>query len=103
MFCSRDAPRDITSRWVSNLVDTHEEEVLARNPGCACLYCGKPAIKLQTTLAITLHGDPPTIQVLCQPLCTKNRDDACAIQAQETIDQGIGNYPGRGTEVYRGS
>ncbi|KAJ6583620.1 hypothetical protein DFH09DRAFT_1144756 [Mycena vulgaris] len=103
IFCRRDAPRDITSRWVSNLVDTHEEEVLTRHHGCVCLYCGKPAIKLQTTLAITLHGNPPTMEVTCQPLCTKNRNDACAIQAQETIDRGMADpsFPGRGTEVYR--
>ncbi|KAJ7491459.1 hypothetical protein B0H11DRAFT_2009139 [Mycena galericulata] len=102
-FCRRDAPRELTSRWVSNLVDTHEEEVLARHPDSVCLYCYKPAIKLQTTLAITLHGNPPTVMVLGQPLCTKNRNDMCAIQAQQTTDRGIEdpNFPVRGVEVYQ--
>ncbi|KAJ7021814.1 hypothetical protein C8F04DRAFT_259002 [Mycena alexandri] len=102
-FCQRDAPRDLTSRWVSQLVDTHEEEVLVRHPGRPCLYCGKPAIKLHTTLAITLHGNPPTVFAMGQPLCTKNRNDGCAVQAQATIDQGLQSpdFPGRGTEIYK--
>jgi hypothetical protein len=84
-------------------VNTHEEEVLARHPGSVCVYCFKPAIKLQTTLAITLLGDPPTVLVMGQPLCTKNRNDTCAIQAQETISRGIADpsFPGRGAEVYQ--
>ncbi|KAJ6577692.1 hypothetical protein B0H19DRAFT_1121099 [Mycena capillaripes] len=102
IFCQRDAPRDLTSRWISNLVDTHEEEVLARHPDSVCLYCYKPAIKLQTTLSVVLHGNPPTVFVMCQPLCTKNRNDTCAIQAQATIDCSMEDpsFPGRGAEVY---
>jgi hypothetical protein len=101
-FCRRDAPRDLTSRWVSNLVKTHEEEVLERHPNSLCVYCFKPAIKLHTTITLTLHTSPPTVFVLCQPVCTKNRNDACAMQAQETIDRGMAdpNFP-TGGEIYR--
>ncbi|KAJ7187249.1 hypothetical protein C8R46DRAFT_1059250 [Mycena filopes] len=103
-FAQRDAPRELTSRWISQLVDSHEEEVLARHPESTCLYCGKDAIKLFTTLAVTLTADPPTVFVLCQPLCTKDRNDACALQAQDTIDSGLSapDFPGReSAEVYR--
>ncbi|KAJ7160026.1 hypothetical protein C8R43DRAFT_1105369 [Mycena crocata] len=101
-FCQRDAPRDLTSRWVGNLVKTREETVLARLPGSVCVYCYKPAIKLHTTLALTLHGDPPTVFAVSQLLCTKNRYDACAVQSQETIDRAMAepDFP-EGGEIYR--
>ncbi|KAJ7077014.1 hypothetical protein B0H15DRAFT_934141 [Mycena belliarum] len=101
-FCQRDAPRELTSRWVGQLVDTHEEEVLARSPGSTCLYCGRPAIKLQTTLAVTLVDKPPTALIVCQPICTKNRNDPCAIEAQKTMDDGMANpsFPGRKGDIH---
>ncbi|KAJ7111180.1 hypothetical protein C8R43DRAFT_160738 [Mycena crocata] len=101
-FCQRDAPRDLTSRWVGNLVDTREEEALARHPGSVCLYCYKPATRLHTTLAVTLHGNPPTVFVVGQPLCTLNRNNTCASQAQATMDQGFADpsFPARGEDIY---
>ncbi|KAJ7652471.1 hypothetical protein DFH06DRAFT_1206203, partial [Mycena polygramma] len=99
----RHAPRDMTSRWIGQLVDTHEEEVLSRSPGSLCLYCGKPAIKLQTTLAVTLTDDPPTAHVTCQPLCTKNRYDACALQALALMDSALKDpsFPSREEDIYQ--
>ncbi|KAJ7642463.1 hypothetical protein DFH06DRAFT_1214794 [Mycena polygramma] len=103
LFRRKDAPRELTSRWVSGVVDTREEEVLARSPGSLCVYCGKAAIKLHTTLALTLTADPPTAFVVCQPICTKNRNDTCAVQAQATMDAGIQDpsFPGRREDVYQ--
>ncbi|KAF8191463.1 hypothetical protein K438DRAFT_891052 [Mycena galopus ATCC 62051] len=98
LFCQVDAPRELTSRWVGNLVNIHEEGVLAQYPG-RCTYCPKQAVALQTTLAITLHGNPPTVLALAQRLCERNRNSPCAIKAEEKTQQGINTFPGG--EVYR--
>lgn len=102
LLCQRDAPRELTSRFVSNLVDTREEQVLAQRPG-QCLYCTKQATRLQTTLMITLHGSPPTVFAMGQPLCTKNRDSPCAIKSEEIVQQGLNdpNSPASKAEVYK--
>ncbi|KAJ7633522.1 hypothetical protein DFH06DRAFT_1479491 [Mycena polygramma] len=63
LFRRQDAPRDLTSRWVTDVADSHEEEVLARSPGSLCVECGKPAVRLYTTLIAALTADQPTVFV----------------------------------------
>ncbi|KAJ7261263.1 hypothetical protein B0H12DRAFT_345125 [Mycena haematopus] len=99
LFCRPDAPRDLTSRWISNLVDTHEAKVLAQYPG-QCIYCPKPAVGLKTTLMVTLHGKPPTVLALAHHLCSKKRDSPCAIKAEDALQQGLDAPDFPGGEVY---
>ncbi|KAJ7349061.1 hypothetical protein DFH08DRAFT_134680 [Mycena albidolilacea] len=99
LFCQCDAPRELTSRWVSNLVDTHEEEVLVQSPG-RCTYCPNPAVALKTALAIVLHDNPPTVLVSGQRLCSRNRNSSCALMAEAIVQEGI-NSPDFPGEVYQ--
>ncbi|KZP31470.1 hypothetical protein FIBSPDRAFT_945003 [Athelia psychrophila] len=110
LLCQRDCPRDLSSRRVSNLVDTLEMEVLSRHAewrlgGASCLYCGKPAMCLHTAVMITLHADPPTMRVPAQPLCSKKNDRKCALAAQKTFADGMNDLNGPcledGAEVYQ--
>ncbi|KAJ6500621.1 hypothetical protein C8R45DRAFT_75534 [Mycena sanguinolenta] len=101
LLCQRDAPRDLTSRWVSNLVDTHTATVLAQLPG-RCVYCPKQATALKTTPVITLHASPPTVLVFARHLCVNNRNSPCAVKLEEVLQRGLSSpdFPGGG-EVYR--
>ncbi|KAJ7735524.1 hypothetical protein DFH07DRAFT_967143 [Mycena maculata] len=81
-FPAPDAPRELTSRWVSQLVDTREEAVLARHPDAVCLYCYKPAIKLQTTLSAILTSSPPMVTIdggIQDPAFPGNRSDVYTV------------------------
>ncbi|KAJ7349049.1 hypothetical protein DFH08DRAFT_864228 [Mycena albidolilacea] len=101
LFCQRDAPRELTSRWVSNLVDTREEEVLAQSSG-RCTYCSNPAVALKTTLAVALHENPPTALVSAQRLCSRDASSSCALMAETNVQDTINSpdFPSGG-EVYQ--
>ncbi|KAJ7736664.1 hypothetical protein B0H16DRAFT_1573456 [Mycena metata] len=49
--------------------------------------CGKRAIRLHTTLTISLCENPPTVWIAGRSLCTKNRNDRCAVQARVEIEK----------------
>ncbi|KAJ7769872.1 hypothetical protein B0H16DRAFT_1516670 [Mycena metata] len=101
-FCQRDGPRDLTNQWLGQLVDSLEEKVLARYSGLPCVYCGKQAIRLHTTLTISLYENPPTVWCGGPPLCTKDRNDGCAIQARAEIEKVLQspNFP-PDAEIYQ--
>ncbi|KAK7035784.1 zinc finger MYND domain-containing protein 10 [Favolaschia claudopus] len=101
ILCSRDAPRELTSRWISNLVNTHEEGVLEKRAG-PCTYCPEPGVALHTTLSVTLHQSPPTVLVVGQRLCQRNRFSPCAIMAEKTMQDGMKapGFPGEPSDVY---
>ncbi|KAJ7713818.1 hypothetical protein B0H16DRAFT_1619956 [Mycena metata] len=79
-----------------------QQKVLARYSGLPCFYCGKQAIRLHTTLTISLYENPPTVWCGGPPLCTKNRNDGCAIQARAEIEKVLQspNFP-PDAEIYQ--
>ncbi|KAF7359216.1 Zinc finger MYND domain-containing protein 10 [Mycena sanguinolenta] len=101
LLCQPNAPRELTSRWVSNLVDTHTEKVLEQHPG-RCVYCSKQAMALKTTPMVTLNSKPPTILVLARHLCANNRSSPCAVKLEEELQRGFNSpdFP-KGGELYR--
>jgi hypothetical protein len=87
-LCKKSASRELTSPFISQIVDNREQEALAARER-RCLYCGRKATCLYSTPMSTLHGDPPTILNMAQALCTKNGSTPCAREAYQRIQDGL--------------
>ncbi|KAF7359228.1 Zinc finger MYND domain-containing protein 10 [Mycena sanguinolenta] len=99
LLCQRDAPRELTSQWASNLVDTYTGKLLAQYPN-RCIYCPKQATALKTTLVMSLPCTPPTMRVLAHHLCVNNRNSPCAVKAEDTFQEVINAPDWPGADVY---
>jgi hypothetical protein len=89
-YCSKSAPRDATSNFITKILESRERDVLKLGR-FTCLYCEKPATRLFGTPCISLWGDdgPPTVISISQQLCRLDWSSPCTREAYTRMEQGI--------------
>ncbi|RDB23979.1 hypothetical protein Hypma_008833 [Hypsizygus marmoreus] len=96
-FTEPGAPRQITSVFLTNLIEKREAELVQAN-AWSCLYCNKPAEECYGIPSVVLTEKPPTIFNMTQPLCSMR--SACAREAYGRMQAGLVSPDFPGGDVY---
>lgn len=100
-YCLPNAPKEVTSKFLQDLIDLREPDILAART-YHCLYCHKPAACVFGMPMVTLAAPTPSVINLAQPLCQRNT--ACAREAFRRIQEGLRDPHGPltkgGVEIY---
>ncbi|KZP19580.1 hypothetical protein FIBSPDRAFT_827839 [Athelia psychrophila] len=85
-LCDINAPREATSKFISDLIELRDVDALKRWDS-TCLFCARRAQALYSIPGVTLHVEPPTVLVTALPLCSMT--NACARKAGTLMENAM--------------
>lgn len=99
-LCAIDAPREATSKFITELIELRDVDALKRW-NSTCLFCARHAQVLYSIPGVTLHVEPPTVLVTALPMCSMV--SACAGRAAMLMENAMmdPNGPMKAGSVYK--